>query len=954
MPRQPHQSRHHSHHSHHSHHPHHPQDHIAVQLTSAELLHKVQEPFLKRFAAELEQCERFHNESNERIKVLVGMQMEILGQVISRHHIDHHTDHHHAEVHHHQPCRESHSSTSDRHSSTGVSGISLHRQESPVTAQLHPGSPMMPRGSIEQVDLDSSMDQAAGALKQLDMEVAKHMKLALPPKTAFNAVVPEPMDAPPALMNAADLPGSAENEILSDAGVKSEDQASVVAVAPNSIDVAGMDSELELSPDRDRDRETEAVSTSNAVLNSSNTLGTQADEQERRASRLPSGEICGTHTLPIPRLGDTAPDDDHDEDAPPRSSNVSQVPSLPKSQPKNIYNNRQKTSQSSEQLSSEYRGSDLLTFDTLPVWKKKRKSTLNRLFKNSWQNENFDAKEFTRGLSFRMSDPDAFKDLHNSRFRWFFLKYLLILPSSKLRMFWDTLGLVLVTYDTIYIPLLLLDPPESTAGTVMDWITRTFWSTDLPLSFLTGYIRSDGGTETHFPKIAKRYCKTWLLPDIVVVGSDWLELMMTGIGTGLEYARLGKASRVFRVLRLIRLMRLIKMGQVIRLMQERLFSEIWVIGSEIVKRMVIILSFEHLCACIWYGIGDREVDEKTWVKEMPGDFPKEPLGARYFASLHWSLSQLGGGMDEIAPRNYEERITAILVYLVSFVIAAIFVSGLTSAMTRLVILGSQQSQQLSGLRRYLLLNGISNGLMLRIQRNANYALSERQKFMPEGRVELLDVISEPLRVELHFEIYSSVLSVHHFFQRYIEECPPVMRKVCHAGISTTEVSQGDVLFTVGEIPTRPKMYFQRSGELQYVAITGKVTQLSGQMWLSEAVMWCQWMHRGQLTSATDARMVMLDAKTFQDIASEFDHHDFDPKVYAAEFVQHLNKCASEEISDLPWGAGDDDDFESLKRASVLSWSEKNSSKMNKMSSLMGKTSSREGKSGDSKTKKQTR
>merc|ERR1711920_680029 len=99
-----------------------------------------------------------------------------------------------------------------------------------------------------------------------------------------------------------------------------------------------------------------------------------------------------------------------------------------------------------------------------------------------------------------------------------------------------------------------------------------------------------------------------------------------------------------------------------------------------------------------------------------------------------------------------------------------------------------------------------------------HAISEQQRFMPEDKVELLGLVSEPLHMELHFELFCPILNVHPFFSRYIEECPPVMRKVCHLAMKTVQISSGDVVFNCGEIPLLPRMYFICSGELRYVSV----------------------------------------------------------------------------------------------------------------------------------------
>merc|ERR1719324_249054 len=105
-------------------------------------------------------------------------------------------------------------------------------------------------------------------------------------------------------------------------------------------------------------------------------------------------------------------------------------------------------------------------------------------------------------------------------------------------------------------------------------------------------------------------------------------------------------------------------------------------------------------------------------------------------SLRWAISQYAGGMDEITPHSMGENIYAIFCYLGAFWSGAVFLSILTSSMTQWYIIGSQQSQQLTTLRRYLSQNGISKKLALRVQRNAQHSIAEQQRTMPEQAVSL--------------------------------------------------------------------------------------------------------------------------------------------------------------------------------------------------------------------------
>jgi hypothetical protein len=192
---------------------------------------------------------------------------------------------------------------------------------------------------------------------------------------------------------------------------------------------------------------------------------------------------------------------------------------------------------------------------------------------------------------------------------------------------------------------------------------------------------------------------------------------------------------------------------------------------------------------------------------------------------------------------------------------------------------------------------------MRVQRNALHAISEQQRLMGEKNVEYLHVISEPLRVELHFEMYSPVVEVHPFFLEYTCQCQVVMQKVCHEAMSTLLVSREDIIFSNGEISDKPQMYIICNGEFDYNSIFEQKATLYVEQWLAESALWIHyWMHRGTLKGKMDGRLCVVAAKRFGEIVRQFEQPErFNPRKYAEEFVSELNAMQKngDEITDLP-------------------------------------------------------
>jgi hypothetical protein len=475
------------------------------------------------------------------------------------------------------------------------------------------------------------------------------------------------------------------------------------------------------------------------------------------------------------------------------------------------------------------------------------------------------------------------------------LQLFMVKPDAAWRISWDLLGLIMVAADAILLPLQLLEPEDSVAFTVFFWMARLFWTLDIPISLFTGNIQADGNVEMDLRKVAWQYAKTWMAPDVAIQTLDWAEVLMDAIaGGGMNTGQV----RIIRLLRIARVVRVSKLPQLMAFFDERLRSETLLLVMSIIKIGIFIVLFAHFVACIWFGIGNCQDAERCWVAHY--ELQELYVEEQYAISFHWSLTQYVGGMDAILPRGIWERVFAIIIVFITFIIAAALVSSLTSSLTRLHIIAGKKAGQFVVLRRYLCDRKVPAELMVRVQKNAQHALMEKQRNLPESEVELLKYISEPLLVEIHFEEHSPTLKTHPFFALYLEMNPAGMRKLCHTGVSINTLSRGDVIFSTGQTPDPAQMYHVLSGMLSYKQEGKGVSKVSIGTWIAEAVLWVSWRHQGVLRAKTEhCRMLALNAKAFQDIASQFHNLEFHPGLYAAQYVELLREATvTQDLSDL--------------------------------------------------------
>jgi hypothetical protein len=184
-----------------------------------------------------------------------------------------------------------------------------------------------------------------------------------------------------------------------------------------------------------------------------------------------------------------------------------------------------------------------------------------------------------------------------------------------------------------------------------------------------------------------------------------------------------------------------------------------------------------------------------------------------------------------------------------------------------------------------------------VQQNAQHMLTEQKKNLPESSVELLGLISNPLLMELHCEIYSQLLLHHPFLDAYIHVNPGGIQKVCHLAVEPLPLSAGDVLFVELEEPAIRRMFFISSGEILYYKDSSRQESIGGEgHWMCESVLWTSWCHYGTARAKTQSQLLTLDMEKFRGIVSTFPtHHAVN---YATKFVDQLNDTDHEALTDL--------------------------------------------------------
>jgi len=483
----------------------------------------------------------------------------------------------------------------------------------------------------------------------------------------------------------------------------------------------------------------------------------------------------------------------------------------------------------------------------------------------------------------------------------------ILAPNASARMWWDLAGTFLLIYDIIGIPLDAFDPDPHPFTTFMDYMTLVFWTLDIVMSCMTGYVHR--GVTIMDPKLIMRnYLKTLFVMDLIVVGPDWVFLfvrMSSPEGTSSTSGQGGnRLVRIMRVVRLARLLRLVKLARGVAMIRDRIESEVMFIVANILKLIVMLLIVNHFLGSLWYFVGTlgKNEGEANWIQAHR--FEEEDLGYRYFTALHWSLTQFTPASMDVQPHNILERVVAIFCLVFGLVLFSSFISSITASMTQLRNMSEDKSKQFWLLRRYLRQRGIDKQLTFRILRYVEYAIKEKTVQVSESKVWSLSLLSHRLREELQYEVSFKCLMSHPFFEKAREVSSMSTFQLAEQALSVEMLATADTLFNPGTAATQ--MFIVAYGQLRYLKMDELYlremqdceSRLGKDDWACEQALWTKWTHLGSLRAASEVRLVAIDAKKFQDVINT------DPvawelaRTYAEQYVEWLNETPRGVLSDV--------------------------------------------------------
>lgn len=478
-----------------------------------------------------------------------------------------------------------------------------------------------------------------------------------------------------------------------------------------------------------------------------------------------------------------------------------------------------------------------------------------------------------------------------------------ISPHSRVRLAWDLLGMLLVMYEAVTIPvLLLLLPSRDRVDIRVDIVLNIYWSFDIGITFCTS-LEVSGELVSDWWFIARRYASTWLWLDLLMVLPEWvLALVQGGLRGGFS------VLRILKIARILRLLRVLKMENRVRRQLSRINSSSVLNALNLAQMVVGFMLANHFMGCVWFALG-RETGN-GWLSR----YDSEDVSDGYMMALHWAIAQFHGTAT-VGPGNIPERAFAVTTQVVGLLTFSIFVSVTTNLFLQERHTRRRLTERRDNLRIYFGSHKISSELMFRV--NCAVAADLEQKEWVDD-FEVLKGLPNALQRNVLFEARMPIIEKQCLFAWLKDHHGPTFRKVCYCAFYPSHHVAGNIVFEAGD--AWDKAIFVENGGLRYIedhsaqsscsvrnpskyirqlSMMQAGEKITRKAFLCELALWVQgWQCKGNLIAVSNSCLLCVDSGTLTQALKDFPPAQLDVTMYVHGILYLITASAGVEWNRL--------------------------------------------------------
>lgn len=488
-----------------------------------------------------------------------------------------------------------------------------------------------------------------------------------------------------------------------------------------------------------------------------------------------------------------------------------------------------------------------------------------RAVQSAWQGATKEGLDVSCGVSSDYSFSTDAGVFHQNQWRTLVAhveKKFVVDPQSITRMRWAIVGLVLMMYDLVYLPMLAFDLDANFFTDTMAWFSQVFWSLDIVFTFFTG-IHVNSENVVDLQKIARSYFVSWFFLDMLVVMPLWVVMLWSADE---DAANSLQAFRYFRMLRFLRLLRLAKFERMLSEALAHINSPVIMLVLGMIKLMICLVVLSHVNACTWFAVG--QASNNGWTQTVK----ENTLLYKYMASMHWALTQFQGTSEIVPGGSTWERSYAVMCVLLSLLVLSAFISNLTNMMMQLQALHAERNFQTRAVRSFLSSHKISIALSVRVKKYVEWKHTLNNKNLHDE--EVFQLLPTQLLMDLQNEIRVPCFAHHDFFKIFVQIYPRLTRRICAQALSPNTPAPEELIFSAME--TCLRMYFVVAGKLNYTIIrrqschtamaVGSHVVAAGE-YLSEPCLWMHWQNKGDLVVGHFANLFVMNSEDFANLVT---------------------------------------------------------------------------------------
>mmetsp|Transcript_7404 Transcript_7404/g.16268 ORF Transcript_7404/g.16268 Transcript_7404/m.16268 type:complete len:704 (+) Transcript_7404:40-2151(+) len=367
-------------------------------------------------------------------------------------------------------------------------------------------------------------------------------------------------------------------------------------------------------------------------------------------------------------------------------------------------------------------------------------------------------------------------------------------PNWPGRLAWDMGVILLVVIDAMVLPFQLAykeeDPPDF-FDTFWQWVTTSFFTVDIILSFMTAYQAGEndelvepGSLVKSKARIARNYLRTWFPIDIAsTIPWGYIATAITppdsegNSSSAGQMAKLTKIVKFVRFLRLMRMLRLAKLAQIWERVEANLGSVILRQSVALMRVMCVLVVICHWNACIWWMLGKPEsmltelLTEKNkerfsnlphWTTMLRGSgddsytWLERPRTEQYVFCFYWTLGVMRTMPSEVTPVNLVERVYVMIFMFFAFSAFAICVALITQTFFKFADRKRAFDDNMACVRMHMRDNRISNTVQTVVKNYLRHLYDKR--CIEAKEVPMLDRLPKSVQSMMKFEKLNLKLS----------------------------------------------------------------------------------------------------------------------------------------------------------------------------------------------------